>query len=155
MTSQIGTQQSSQPCWRQQHWGLALLYKYFHLKSTNGEDALEVAKIKAFFSLDSAVCIRKPLLRWKGWKKQEGRLHLFKELSAASSEYNVPLVLCCEWLSCAGKPNTWRMINDELWMIILIQRKRRQFMSGFEGNVILCPWHINHQVFNLEGSWIV
>lgn len=35
----------------------------FSPETTDGEDALEVAEIKAYFSLDSAVCIEKPLLR--------------------------------------------------------------------------------------------
>lgn len=35
----------------------------FSPESTNGEDALEVAKIKAYFSLDSAVCSKKLLIR--------------------------------------------------------------------------------------------
>lgn len=34
------------------------------------------------------------------------------------------------------------MINDELWMIIQIQRKRRRLIAGIEENIIRCPWHI-------------
>lgn len=38
-------------------------------ETTNGEDALEVAEIKAYFSLDSAVCIKKASPKMKRMEK--------------------------------------------------------------------------------------
>lgn len=72
---------------------------------------------KLFFSLDSAVCIRKPPLRWKGWKKQEGSLQLFKELSAVSSAYNVSSasllwVPFMWWKAKYLKDDKWWTVND-------------------------------------------
>lgn len=84
MTSQIGTHIATLLKAAALRTGITL--QNFSPETADGEDALEVAEIKAYFSSDSAVCIRKPLIRWKGWKKQEGSLHLFKELSAVTSE---------------------------------------------------------------------
>lgn len=61
MTSQTDTQQSSQP--KTAALRTSIILQTFSPETTKGEDALEVAEIKAYFSLDSAVCIRKPLKR--------------------------------------------------------------------------------------------
>lgn len=48
-----------------------IILQIFSPEIANGENALQVAEIKAYFSLDSAVCIGKLLIRWKGWKSKK------------------------------------------------------------------------------------
>lgn len=41
----------------------SITLQIFSPETTNGENALQVTEIKAYFSLDSSVCIGKPLIR--------------------------------------------------------------------------------------------